>query len=536
MSKKQYALVLLSGLLLFLSFPKHGVAVFAWVALIPLLVALKDLRIGQGFRAGFITGLLYNVGILYWITFVIATYGNAPVYFGAAAMLLLAAFLGLFVALFAAGIVFLKKRGIPVIASAPLLWTCLEFAKSHLFTGFPWENLAYSQHSFLPIIQIADLTGFYGITFLVVLINVVIAELILRKGAKSALVQAGIAVALMGLICGYGIFRISTIQEISRSSAAKDVSLVQGNIDQSIKWRPEFQDASLQLYRELTLKETSGKNPGLIVWPETATPFYFQDIDDRQRQILALAQATRSYLLLGSPSYKPERGPEASMNSAFLVSPEGKIIGQYDKVHLVPFGEYVPLRRVLPFMSKLVAGVGDFCTGEGFKPLEAGEKKFGVLICYEAIFPEISRAYARAGIDFLVNITNDAWFGRTSAPYQHLSMTAFRAVETRRYIVRAANTGISAIIAPTGAVESTTGLFQQGGLSGTIRPLTTQTIYTRIGDVFAYACFALLGVLFILSLRRKNHVGRIERENFKSAKQGRNAAELSLKSPTRKSK
>ncbi len=536
MSRKSYALSLLSGMLLVLSFPKYGFAAVAWIALVPLLVILSELRVREAFRAGFLTGFLYNLGVLYWISFVVATYGNGPVYFGVAAMLLLSAFLGLFIALFAGAVVYFRERGIPAMWTAPLLWTSLEFGKSNLFTGFPWENLAYSQHSFLPIIQIGDITGFYGITFLIVLINAIIANLVLQKGSRPALIQAVSGLVLVGLVTGYGLYRMADIRKITRSSESQQVSLIQGNIDQSIKWKPEFQDETLRIYKDETLKETNGKSPALIVWPETATPFYFQDIDDRQREVLSLAKSVGSHILLGSPSYKPGRGPEASLNSAFLVSPEGKIVGQYDKVHLVPFGEYVPLRRVLPFMSKLVAGIGDFHTGEGFRPLQAAGKNFGVLICYEAIFPEISRAYARAGIDFFVNITNDAWFGRTSAPYQHLSMTAFRAVETRRYIIRAANTGISALIRPTGEVESATGLFQRGGLSGQIRLLSLQTIYTRIGDVFAYGCLALLGFAFILSLRRKNHVGRITGENFKSSKQGRVASELSLKSRTRKSK
>lgn len=536
MNKRIYGLSLLSGALLFFSFPKYGNPVIAWFALVPLLIALRNLRIGEGFRAGFISGLIGNIGILYWITFVIAVYGGLPVYFGMAAMLLLAAFLSLFIGGFAAAVVYLNKRGIPEVISAPLVWTVLEFIKSHIFTGFPWENLAYSQHSFLPLIQVGDITGFYGISFLIVLVNVIIHDVISGNRFKRNMAEVVLGAALISCAYGYGLYRIGDIKEIAKGAETGNVVLIQGNIDQNIKWKPEFQDETLRIYKDLTLTAAAGRFPTLIVWPETATPFYFQETDDRHREILNLAKTTKSHLLLGSPSYKTDRGRLESLNSAFLVNPEGVVTGQYDKIHLVPFGEYVPLRRIFPFMGKLVAGIGDFRRGDGFNPLTVDDKRVGVLICYEAIFPEISRAYIKAGIDLFVNITNDAWFGKTSAPYQHLSMTAFRAVESRRYIVRAANTGITAIISPTGEIESSTELFRTTSLNGQVRFINIKTIYSRIGDVFVYLCFGALGVIIIISIRRKDHVGRNKREDFRTGEPGRDASELSLKSREKKKK
>lgn len=450
-------------------------------------------------------------------------------------MLLLSAFLALFVAAVTASVVYFRDRGIPAILSVPVLWTCMEYAKSHLLTGFPWENLAYSQHSFLSIIQIGDITGFYGITFLIVFVNVAIADLIsLQKSGsnkKRVWIEVSAAALLFASTYAYGVYRIGSVDESVRKIKTEPVALIQGNIDQSIKWEPSFQDESLRIYLDLTRKTSQGTNPspGLVIWPETATPFYFQDVDDRHREILRLARESRTWLLFGSPSYIPERGTDYSRNSAFMISPEGSIAGRYDKMHLVPFGEYVPLRKYFPFMSRLVAGVGDFLTGSGFTTLKTDHHRIGVLICYEAIFPEISRAYIQGGADLLVNITNDAWFGRTSAPYQHLSMTAFRAVESRRYIVRAANTGISAIIDPVGRISNQTDLYRKSGLAGSVRYLQIDSIYVRVGDVFAYACLVGLGIMLISTFRRKGHVRRTERKNFKSGKPRRKIAELSLK-------
>ena len=216
-----------------------------------------------------------------------------------------------------------------------------------------------------------------------------------------------------------------------------------------------------------------------------------------------IAKVSADRLLFGSPGYLGKEDNLSLFNSAFLLSPEGKVLGRYDKVHLVPFGEYVPLRKIFPFIGKLVVGVGDFSSGKGFYPLSMNSHKLGILICYEGILPEVSRAYKKRGADLLVNITNDAWFGRTSAPFQHLSMTALRAVETRLYVVRAANTGISAIIDPTGEFISQTGLFERSALRGTVKFIDKQTFYTIYGDVFIYTCLTFLLVIFLLSLKRR---------------------------------
>ena len=514
---------LVSGVLLFLSFPKFGLGIFAWAALVPLLLALKNCRPGAAMRRGFITGLVFNIGLLYWISYVVVHYGYMPLYMGIGATLLLACYLAFYFAAFASGVAWFEQRGIPQILSAPLLFTCLEYVKSQLLTGFPWENLAYSQYLSIRLIQIADVTGIYGLTFLIVLVNVVMADLIGRfktgcrgePAFRRIAVAAALSAALVIGVTVYGSLRLAQIDKALEGAKEMTLALIQGNIEQDIKWNPLYQQGTLAVYRSLSLGAAAAK-PELIIWPETATPFYFQDIDDLHREVLDITKKSGTSLLFGSPSYQTKGGVTTFYNSAFLLSPSGVLSDRYDKVHLVPFGEYVPLRRLFPFMSKIVVGIGDFGSGKGYEPLSFPGFRPGILICYEAIFPAAARTYKRRGADLLVNITNDAWFGRTSAPYQHLSMTAFRAVENRLFAARAANTGISAIIDPAGRIVSQTGLFQRTALTGKVKFIDIKTCYTTYGDVFVYLCSGVLVCLLIISLmkRRTNHAGKIARNHY----------------------
>jgi len=495
-------------MLLILSFPKFGEGFFAWGALLPLLYALKDARrLTEAFSYGFITGLICHIGVIYWIAYVVVHYGNLPYLAGTFAMLLLAAYMSLYVAVFASGIVYFRQKNIPAIITAPALWTVLEYAKSHIFTGFPWENLAYSQYTYLPIVQIADITGIYGITFALIMINVIIYDVLLIGEHKKKWVigEAITGCVIIIVICTYGVLKIQNVRYSLNNADPVDVSIIQGNIDQDIKWNPQFQKETINAYKNLSLsKAISGSK--LIVWPETATPFYFQEMTDMQGVVIDVAKKSGSWLLFGSPSYLKDKKGISLMNSAFLLSPDGNVRGRYDKVHLVPYGEYVPLRQLFPFISKLAAGVGDFSSGKGFYPLSMDRHKIGVLICYEGIFPEISRSYKKMDAELLINITNDAWFGRSSAPYQHLSMTTFRAVENRVYIVRAANTGISAVIDPTGKITKRTKLFEETSLRETVKYMNDRTLYMLYGDAFVYFCMLLLcGCILITTIRRKEN-------------------------------
>lgn len=506
---------LMSGALLFLSFPKYGTGLLAWVAIIPLLYALRTKSISQGFLTGFITGFTAYIGIIYWIAHVVVHYGYLPLPVGIAVMLLLSAYLAVYVALFAAGVVYFMDRGIPPILSAPLLWTLLEYVKSHLLTGFPWENLGYSQYDFTLLIQMADIAGVFGLSFAIIVVNVVIFDVFQflrvrteRKRRFGRIKTEVIAGCLMMLIIiGYGNFRIRDIDKSLDEAPQMPVSLIQGNIDQSVKWQPAFQQETIRIYTTLTRRAAPTGN-GLTVWPETATPFFFQDQNEMQREVTLLPILTGNWLLFGSPSYQRTGSVLNLMNSAFLLSPDGRIAGRYDKVHLVPYGEYVPLRRFFPFISKLVVGIGDFQSGSGYEPLallvSGLPRKLGVMICYEGIIPEAGRSYRQQGASLLVNITNDAWFGNTSAPYQHLSMTTFRSVENRLFLVRAANTGISAIIGPTGRVMASSKLFEKATISGTIRFMDKKTFYSTYGDVFVYGCILGLILILMATIKRRS--------------------------------
>ncbi|MDQ1277129.1 MAG: apolipoprotein N-acyltransferase [Thermodesulfobacteriota bacterium] len=497
-----------SGWLLILSFPKFGTGLRAWVSLTPLFYALgggKTFR--QGLFLGLITGLTAQVGIMYWITHVVVDYGYLPYPVGIAAMLLLAAYLSLYTGLFSAAVVYFRKQGMPLWMAAPLLWTCLEYAKSHLLTGFPWENLGYSQYLHLPLIQIADIAGVYGVTFFIVLINAMIYELLFVAGSKKMiLAKILIGVGIFLMIYGYGIFRIQEIGRQMTTATTVAVRIVQGNIDQSVKWDPQYQRETIDIHTALSMSDKPSSKPELIVWPETAFPAFFQDVNDLHRTVVGFVNQSRSWLLFGSPTYDRQEKNITLFNSALLLSPEGTSMEKYSKVHLVPYGEYVPLRQFFPYINKLVEGIGDFGTGPGYRPLTFGPYRVGVLICYEGIFPGAARTYKRSGADFLVNLTNDAWFGRTSAPYQHLSMTAFRAVENRLDVVRAANTGISAFIDATGKMTSTSALFEKAFLDGKVHINKERTFYANQGDVFIYICFLILMIMsVVITLRRKSH-------------------------------
>ncbi|HOO00146.1 MAG TPA: apolipoprotein N-acyltransferase [Syntrophales bacterium] len=493
----------LSGLLLFLSFPKFGSGLLAWVSLVPLFVSLRDRTEKEAFRLGWLGGLVGHLGIMYWIATVVVTYGYLPPAVGVGAVFLLSLYLSLYTAFFAWGCAWSTRRGVPLAAAAPPLWVLGEFVKSKVLTGFPWENLGCSQYLYPPLIQIVEYTGVYGLSFIVVLVNALLFAALVSGATRvgRALAYLGAVSFLLASLTVFGLWRMETVQEAVRKAPEREMSLIQGNVDQSVKWDPRYQQATMATYTGLT-RAHAPRPGGVIVWPETAVPSFFQDVDDIHRAMIALARETGAWLLFGSPSYKEEENRRTLYNSTYLLRPDGSLAARYDKVHLVPFGEYVPLRRLFPFMGKMVPGVGDFGTGPDYRPLDMDGVAVGVLICYEGIFPEAARRYRQNGAEILVNITNDAWFGETSAPYQHLSMTVFRAVENRLFLARGANTGITAIIDPLGRITARTGLFRTEALKGRVKLMKSETFYVKHGDVFAFVCIALSVIGAIYAWKR----------------------------------
>jgi apolipoprotein N-acyltransferase len=296
----------------------------------------------------------------------------------------------------------------------------------------------------------------------------------------------------------YGDYRLS--RDISGPGAEPmGVAIVQGNIDQSVKWDEDYQDKTLSLYTNLT-QITYTFKPQLIVWPETSVPFFFQDYPGSVEQIYSIPVESGGHIIFGSPAYEREGGEIKYFNRAYFLSTTGTT-SYYDKVHLVPFGEYVPLKRFLPFVNRLVQAAGDFSPGKDIVPLKAEDLALGPLICYEAIFPELARTHVKKGAEILVNLTNDAWFGMTSAPYQHLIMSVFRAVENRKPLIRAANTGFSAFIDPYGRITLIGTLFSEEVLIGKIKAGSdSMTFYSRYGDIFIYIILLLCLIKFLPGL------------------------------------
>ena len=497
-------LAIASGILIALSFPNPGLSFLAWVALIPLLIAMEESTLRDAFRTGMTCGITAYVFILYWLNIVFTQYGHLPWPVSIPVYLLLVIWLALFYGLSTVIARLGELAGIKAVFTLPVAWVAFDFIRSFLFSGFAWAMLGHSQFRTLPLIQIADLAGVYGITLLIVLANTVLHRALRAVSGAGVLYPVKSLAVLLILLIGTLFYGFSRLNE-TENTVAKPlrVALIQGNIPQDVKWSPAFREQTLDTYERLT-REASKNGVDLIVWPESAVPFFFQDEPLQAERIRNLARAMNAYLLFGSPAHELRNGNSTFLNSAFIVSPQGVTLGRADKLHLVPFGEYVPLGNILTFINKLVVGIGDFSPGERAVPLEMGSTKLGIQVCYEVIFPELARQYVQAGARVLVAITNDAWFGRSSAPYQHLAISTFRAIETRTPLIRAANTGVTAIVDQNGHIRTMTGLFVEGFRTGEIHPGSGQSLYLAIGDAPAGLCVLLTaGIALLVWIKRK---------------------------------
>jgi len=503
---------IVSGLALVLAFPPFGLGFLAWFALVPLLLSLEGQSGRRGFLLGLASGFAFFLGSVYWVVHSMSNYGGVPVVTSIGVMLLLVLYLGLYWGAF--GLFSTLTAGIDRTARLMLLpafWVALEYARGNLFTGFPWVLIGYTQSDYLPLIQVADTTGVWGVSFAVVASNTALSfiagHLIRKERGSLPLVPAAIAALLVASITSYGFIRMKAVEsEVARWSGMR-VGVAQGSIDQGLKWDGRYQEETLDIYTGLTEK-ASGRFAKLIIWPETAIPFYYEPEKIEEGPVGELARKTGSFILTGSPSYtyNPATNEVRYFNSAFLINSAGETVGKYEKFHLVPFGEYVPLRGILPF-GKLTAGIGDFSVGPGPLPIAFEGGGIGTLVCFESIFPEIARGHVKNGATMLANITNDAWFGYTSAPYQHFQMSVFRAVENRTFLVRSANTGISAVIDPNGRIRERTGLFERTVITDDVRLRQGGlTFYTSYGDLFAWGSTIITGVFIGTRFRRRRDV------------------------------
>ncbi len=483
-----------------------------------LWVGIAGLRPRPAFGAAFLAGLAAHAAVLHWIYVVTVTYGHAWPPIGAVAVLGLAAWIALVTGLVGGASAWLAARGAAGPFALAALWVAVDHLRSFALTGFPWATLGYALHADRPLVALTPFAGVYVLSFAAALGGAALAALLLGRRRAGA---AGLA-ALAAL---HGLGALAAASAPAEGGASLRVAVLQGNIDQGSKWSPAFAERTLQIYEELT-RAAAAAGARVVVWPETAVPGS-PDADSALRDRLeALARRVGAVLVVGAVGLDGYDGAGRAAaravryyDSAYLVDPRQGTTERYDKAHLVPFGEYVPLRDLLGRFVKAVAtGVASADVSAGVAPRsavipapgEAGDLRVGVPICYELLFPDLMRRFAADGARVLFAITNDAWYGRTGAPHQFLVMTALRAAESRRWIARAANTGVSALIDERGGVRAQTRIFERDFLVGEVglaSPEQKATFYVRHGDVFAGACWAASGGAALLAARRSRRGG-----------------------------
>src|SRR4051812_34764053 len=459
----------------------------------------------RAFTLGLLTGIVYFTGTLYWITGVMARYGDMAYAIAVGINILLVLYQAAYVAIFALIVRrIVAAHGPAALMAAPLVWVTIEMGRTHIMTGFPWVLLGYSQTSVLPIAQLASLFGVYGVSALVASVSAAIVTSVmsvrLRRSRSYVPLVAVVAVVLAVAVWGS---RRAAAVEWTHAGEPIRVGLIQGNIDQNEKIDPARANAIFQDYLSLT-RQAIREGAGFVLWPESSTPFRFEDDQLAAAQIRTLAQQARVPILFGSDQFVrgASGAPTTFYNSAFVVRPDGTTGGVYRKMHLVPFGEYVPVKNLLFFAAPLVQAVSDFSAGSEAALLPVGSHLVSTAICYEVVYPDLVRRFVTGGSELLTTITNDAWFGATSAPYQHFEQASMRAVEEGRYLVRSANTGISGIVDPYGRVVERTDIYQAAVVVGEARFLKTSTFYARHGDIFAYGSALATIALIVVSRRR----------------------------------
>jgi len=495
-----------SGVLLALALPPRPYPWLAWVALVPLLLAVRRAGRRRAALLGLLAGTLYALASVYWVEGTMVRFGPLPVWLAAAATLLLALYMGGYTAVWAAlapGVI-RRHRHLAAVWLATA-WVALEWLRTHLLGGFGWAHLGYTQVTTPAILQVAELVGVYGLSWLVVVVNGAIASTVAHltdRRPHTLQPQLLAAVALLLAAAAFGEVRLAEIRA-TPVRREMQVALIQGNVPEGEKWDPSQRREILRRY--LGMSEQLGVGTArLIVWPEVAIPYLVQDspaLDARLRQV---CKRTGADLLFGGLWRDPKT--QTYRNSAFALTAEAGVVGRYDKLHLVPFGEYVPLARLLAFVRSITAEIGDFRPGSGPTLLGVAGERVGCPICFEVTYPGLIRDFARGGATMLATITNDAWFGDSVAPRQHLLIAAVRCVEERLPMVRAANTGITAVIDVDGTIRTEAPQFEATTLTATV-PLRDlgPTLYARIGEGWLVV---LLIAWALAEVRRRRSVAR----------------------------
>jgi apolipoprotein N-acyltransferase len=507
-----WILVVLSAVLQILIFPLPGIYVLSWFALTPLIVALLRARPagalevadsvrlqpaapGQAFLLAYICGILWYAGTCYWIYDTMRQYGGLSAPMAVLVLFLFCCYLGLYHGLFGLLLSLLvqgPQNFRRALGTAPFLWVAVELARTRV-TGFPWNLLGVAQVDNGSLCRIAVWTGVYGISFEIALVNVALAAAFLvPRPKRGAMLAAALAAA--------AVLQAGRLIEAPPAQADHTALLVQPNIPVSANWTPDYFQRTLNELTDLTVKSAAGASPAkvnVIAWPESPAPFFSNDTRFRNA-VSDMARATRTWVVTGAiGTGNQSTRPDAPVfNSAVLISPDGKWTARYDKVHLVPFGEYLPFPSLFSFAGGLTKEVGEFERGSSRQPLDAGGERLGVFICYESVFPDEVRQFADQGAQVLVNISNDGWYGDSGAWAQHLNQTRMRAIENNRWLLSATDTGLTAAIDPSGRVAAKIPRKERAALLAPYALTSVTTFYSRRGDWFAYACAIIsLGAL-----------------------------------------
>ncbi|HYA93314.1 MAG TPA: apolipoprotein N-acyltransferase [Thermodesulfobacteriota bacterium] len=497
----------LTGVLLALAFPSYQLDWLAWIAFVPLLLRIRGRKPWQAFFMFWFCGVVFFLGITPWW---IKEFQFVSILATALGYL----YLGFYFALFGLFLSLIPGRiRLSLLIAAPV-WVALEYLRSNLsFLAFPWALLGHTQYLNLPLIQMASLTGVYGVSFVIMLANGAIANLISHWVEKNRRRERGsfIPNPIYGGVVVFGIILALWVvgwKILTRESSGRlfSVAVVQGNIPQKVKWDREYREQIISHYENLT-EEAAKSNPQLIVWPEAATPGFVLNDLSLLRRVASMTRRLKTYLLIGSAEYPKFLKTSAKLsrgNTALFFSPEGKVLGQYLKIRLVPFGEYIPYEGIIPWPDFIIQRrKRNFdIAGSEATLFQVDGNQFGTLICWEVLFPDLTRNLVKKGADFVINLTNEAWFGRIAFPYQMLSSCVFRAVENRVNLVRCANTGISCFIDPYGRIKGRVtnegkDVFVSGTLSQNIFISPPGTSYTRHGDLLVYGCIAFLVAIVV---------------------------------------
>jgi len=484
-------LPLLAGILAFASFPKIDLGYLAWISTALLAIFISNCRTARAaFCGGLFAGIIERGALLVWIPAVMSTYGGLPRFAAWGAFVPLIVMLALFPAAACVATRFLMNQlGERFLFAFPVIWVAMEYALCFVpFGGFPWLLSGYSQTKYLPLIQIADLTGIYGVSFLLLWFNTSLAWVYL-KGRRG---NWPLTLALV-LISASLVYGRAEIRHWDRVEADRRVVMIQGNLSADEEWQT-LRWKSQEGYARLAAR-LSPADADLLILPEAPSPVSFERDGEYREGMRRLASRFGLGLIFNNVAIEDGGGESRYFNSAYFMNPAGEVVARYDKIHLVPFGEYIPLRRYFGFLQTITKDVGGFDPGSSYRAAELGGQPVNAIICFEAVFPQIERDFARRGSGLVVNLTNDRWYGTSAAPYQHLLMSRWRAIENRRFLLRATNSGISAIIDPLGRVRAQTALLTEGVCLGRFAFVQESSFYARHGDWLAILCAMITVVL-----------------------------------------